>query len=144
MELIDFIRIKRNVEMIIDIELSGQPQIQVQEYIGMLETELINQSVEAPSNWKDIVVKDKNKKWCGGEISDPAPIEFGIPIDSYVHKSSQYTRKDLEMECDQYFERYNLDLEMEKLDPIEYSDQMRKANNRLKFRKQQRKKLKLK
>ena len=114
MELIDFIRIKRNVEMIIDIELSGQPQIQVQEYIGMLETELINQSVEAPSNWKDIVVKDKNKKWCGGEI------------------------------CDQYFERYNLDLEMKKLDPIEYSDQMRKANNRLKFRKQQRKKLKLK
>lgn len=128
MELIDFIRIKRNVEMIIDIELSGHPQIQVQEYIGMLETELINQSVEAPA--------------------DPAPIEFGIPIDSYVHKSNQYTRKDLEMECDQYFEKYNLDLEMEKLGPNEYADQMRKANNRLKFRKQQRKqqrkKLKLK
>ena len=124
MELIDFIRIKRNVEMIIDIELSGHPQIQVQEYIGMLETELINQSVEAPA--------------------DPGPIEFGIPIDSYVHKSNQYTRKDLEMECDQYFERYNLDLEMEKLGPNEYADQMRKANNRLKFRKQQRKKLKLK
>jgi len=128
MELIDFIRIKRNVEMIIDIELSGHLQIQVQEYIGMLETELINQSVEAPA--------------------DPAPIEFGIPIDSYVHKSNQYTRKDLEMECDQYFEKYNLDLEMEKLGPNEYADQMRKANNRLKFRKQQRKqqrkKLKLK
>ena len=124
MELIDFIRIKRNVEMIIDIELSGHPQIQIKEYIGMLETELINQSVEAPA--------------------DLGAIEFGIPIDSYVHKSNQYTRKDLEMECDQYFERYNLDLEMEKLDPIEYSDQMRKANNRLKFRKQQRKKLKLK
>ena len=124
MELIDFIRIKRNVEMIIDIELSGHPQIQVQEYIGMLETELINQSVEAPA--------------------DPETIEFGIPIDSYIHISKQYTRKDLEMECDQYFERYNLDLEMEKLDPIEYSDQMRKANNRLKFRKQQRNKLKTK
>ena len=107
MDLIDFIRIKRNAH----------------EYIEMLEKALINQSVQAPT--------------------DPGTIEFGIPIDSYIHRSRNYTRKDLEMECNQYFEKYNLDIEMENLDPVEYADQMRKANNRLKFRKKQRNKLKV-
>tara|TARA_R110000751_G_scaffold83752_2_gene167893 strand:+ start:307 stop:645 length:339 start_codon:yes stop_codon:yes gene_type:complete len=107
MELIEFIKIKRNAN----------------KYIDMLETELINQTVQAPT--------------------DPGPIEFGIPIDSYIHRSRKYTRKDLEMECNQYFEKNNLDFEMKNLDPIEYDYQMQKANNRLKFRKQQRKKLKL-
>ena len=106
MDLIDFIRIKRNADA----------------YIEMLEKALVNQSVQAPT--------------------DPCPIEFGIPIDSYIHRSRNYTRKDLEMECNQYFEKYNLDIEMENLDPIEYADQMRKANNRLKVRKKQRNKLK--
>jgi hypothetical protein len=37
MEISDFIRIKKNVDQIIKIELSGNPQKQIIEYIEMLE-----------------------------------------------------------------------------------------------------------
>ena len=45
MEISDFIRIKRNVDQIIEMELSGNPQKEIIEYIEMLENELIKKDV---------------------------------------------------------------------------------------------------
>ena len=83
MKLVDFIRIKKNVDQIIQIELSGNPQKQIIEYISLLENELIKKDVEV----------DHTIQFEVDQIKE-------LP-EYYIGK--QYTRKDLENECVQFF-----------------------------------------
>ena len=125
MKIVDFIVLKLEVDDIINFNLSDRPQTQVKEYIAMLEKELVNQTIEAPTD------------------PDPIEFEFDQPLiaerspldDTYFHLSKQYTRKDLEIECGNFFDRNNMAMDLQTVDPAEYNYQMKKAINRLKYRK---------
>tara|TARA_R110002072_G_scaffold121850_2_gene256074 strand:+ start:3631 stop:4047 length:417 start_codon:yes stop_codon:yes gene_type:complete len=132
MEISDFIRIKRNVDQIIQIELSGHPQKQIMEYISILENELIKKDVEVEQTEIEFDVD--------GFIDQ---VEGTHEDESKYYIGSKYTRKDLEHECNEYFEKYNLSVDLETLDPEGYHEQMLKAYNRMSVRSHKRmKKLK--
>lgn len=132
MEISDFIRIKRNVDQIIQIELSGHPQKQIMEYISILENELIKKDVEVDQTEIEFDVD--------GFIDH---VEGSEENESEYYIGSKYTRKDLEHECNEYFEKWNKDIDLETLDSDEYHQQMSKAYNRMSVRKHMRlKKLK--
>tara|TARA_R100001530_G_scaffold99380_1_gene69075 strand:- start:4094 stop:4513 length:420 start_codon:yes stop_codon:yes gene_type:complete len=129
MEISEFIRIKRNVVEVIQTELSGHPQRKVIEYVDLLENEIIK---------LDGIIDTHERI---NESCDPGSIEFdveNITDDSEFYIGSVYTRKDLENECNEYFEKYNRDTDLEKLDPDDYHQQMSKAYNRLTVRKHMR------
>jgi len=123
MEISDFIRIKKNVDQIIQIELSGHPQKQIMEYISILENELIK---------KDVKVEQNQIEFDVDHIMDLDSQENENSSEYYI--GTKYTRKDLEYECNEYFEKYNLDIDLDTLDPEEYHEQMSKAYNRMSVR----------
>ena len=124
MEISDFIRIKRNVDDIIENELTGHPKNEVIEYIEMLERELIKKDVEVERPEIELDLEDHDQE---------SPYYIG----------TLWTRKDLQNECNEYFDKYNMDIDLDILDPDEYHEQMSKAYNRMSVRKSMRlKKLK--
>ena len=91
------------------------------EYIEILEKELIEQNIKSHVSHETIEFEfEKIKK----------PSKF------YIGK--QYTRKDLEIECQSFFEKNDLDMDIQTLDPHEFHEQMTKAKNRLSVRKHNR------
>tara|TARA_R110002020_G_scaffold328810_1_gene544760 strand:- start:1372 stop:1764 length:393 start_codon:yes stop_codon:yes gene_type:complete len=124
MEISDFIRIKRNVDDIIENELTGHPKNEVIEYIEILERELIKKDVEVERPEIELDLEDHDQE---------SPYYIG----------TLWTRKDLENECNEYFDKWNKDFDLDTLDPDEYHEQMLKAYNRMSVRKSMRlKKLK--
>ena len=123
MEISDFIRIKRNVDDIIENELTGHPKNEVIAYIEMLERELIKKDVEVERPEIELDLEDHH----------PSPYYIG----------TLWTRKDLENECNEYFDKWNKDIDLDILDTDEYHEEMLKAYNRMSVRKSMRlKKLK--
>lgn len=138
MEISDFIRIKRNVVEVIQTELSGHSQRQIIEFVDLLENEIIK---------LDGIIKDDIFTDTHESCDDMKEIELDqvqhIQNDSEFYIGTQYSRKDLENECNEYFEKWNKDIDLETLDPNEYHQQMSKAYNRMSVRKHMRlKKLK--
>ena len=132
MEISEFIRIKRNVVEVIQTKLSGHSQRQIIEFVDLLENEIIK---------LDGIIDTHER------IDDVKEIELDqaqhIQNDSEFYIGTQYSRKDLENECNEYFEKYNLDVDLDTLDPEGYHEQMSKAYNRMSVRKHHRlKKLK--
>ena len=117
MEISDFIRIKKNVDQIIQIELSGNPQKQIIEYIEMLEMELIKKDVEVERPEIELNLEEN---------------------DSEYYIGTQYTTKDLENECYAFFFKSGLQINLNDLNPSEYKSHMKKAYNRIKQRRYQR------
>jgi hypothetical protein len=117
MEISDFIRIKKNVDQIIKIELSGNPQKQIIEYIEMLEMELIKKDVEVERPEIELNLEEN---------------------DSEYYIGTQYTTKDLENECYAFFLKAGLQINLNDLNPSEYKSHMKKAYNRIKQRRYQR------
>tara|TARA_R100000781_G_scaffold63337_1_gene40200 strand:- start:4171 stop:4569 length:399 start_codon:yes stop_codon:yes gene_type:complete len=124
MELIDFLIIKRNIEDILENELNGNPKKQIKEYILMLENELIKNDVKIPIS-KEIEI----------DLDDFID-EVENQTEYYIGK--QYTKKDLENECVNHFEKHGVNWSPDDLDPLKYQNDMRKAYYRLQFRKRYR------
>ena len=110
MEISDFIRIKKNVDQIIQIELSGNPQKEIIEYIEMLENELIKKDVHVEKPEIELNLEEDDSKYYIG---------------------TQYTTKDLENECDAFFFRSGLEINLDDLTPNQYHEHMKKAYNRI-------------
>lgn len=121
MELSEYIRIKRNVDQIIEFELTGQMQKEMRSYIDQLENEIMKGQSK---------VVDHNIEFQVNEIVDQN--------DYYIGKV--YTRKDLENECKDYCQKNNIYFALESEDPDDYHEQMKKAYNRLIQRKHKRNK----
>ena len=121
MELSEYIRIKRNVDQIIEFELNGQMQNEMRSYIDMLENEIMKGQSK---------VVDHNFEFQVNEIVDQNDYYIG----------NVYTRKDLENECNDFFERQNIHFDLESAHPDDYHEQMKKAYNRLIQRKHKRNK----
>tara|TARA_R110000851_G_scaffold30062_5_gene82197 strand:+ start:7576 stop:8007 length:432 start_codon:yes stop_codon:yes gene_type:complete len=133
MEISEYIRIKRNVVDVIQTELSGIPQKQVIEFVDLLENEIIKLD-------GIIDTHERINETCDQSV-DPGSIEFdvdNITDDSKFYIGTVYTRNDLENECNEYFEKYNLDVDLDTLDPEGYHEQMAKAYNRMSVRKHHR------
>lgn len=120
MDISDFLRIKKNVDQIIEIELSGNPKKQIEEYIDLLESEIIKKDIQ-------------------DEIPE-VELNFDENIPSQYYIGNQYTRKDLENECKSFFERSGNEIYLDELDPNEYHENMKKAYNRIIQRKHKRSK----
>ena len=105
MEIYEFIRIKRNAVEVIQTELSGHSQRQVIAFVDLLENEIIKLD-------GIIDTHERINEGCDQSV-DPGSIEFDvdhITDDSEFYIGSIYTRKDLENECNEYFEKYNMDI----------------------------------
>ena len=118
MEISDFIRIKRNVDQIIEMELSGNPQNQIKEYIEMLENELVKKDIEV--------------------IMPEIQLDLNEQSSSDYYIGTTWTKKDLENECNEYFEKYHLEKNIYTLSSEKYHEEMSKAYNRMKQRKHHR------
>tara|TARA_R110002020_G_C15983829_1_gene748682 strand:- start:272 stop:646 length:375 start_codon:yes stop_codon:yes gene_type:complete len=118
MEISDFIRIKRNVDQIIEMELSGNPQNQIKEYIEMLENELVKKDIEV--------------------IMPEIELDLNEQSSSDYYIGTTWTKKDLENECNEYFEKYHLEKNIHTLSSEKYHEEMSKAYNRMKQRKHHR------
>ena len=123
MEISDFIRIKRNVDQIIEMELSGNPQNQIKEYIEMLENELVKKDVQVERPEIEL------------NLEEDDAASYNV---SQFYIGTTWTRKDLENECNEYFEKYHLEINLDTLSSEKYHEEMSKAYNRMKQRKHHR------
>ena len=106
------------MDQIIEIELSGNIQKQIKDYIDLLENEIIKKDIQCHMPEVELNLDETDEYYIG----------------------NQYTRKHLENECQSFFERSGLEIYLNELNPSEYHEHMKKAYNRIIQRKHKRNK----